>query len=257
MQAQRKISQHLVPWYGWQPDLPDHRDHVYAAVHGKARRLPRKTDLREHCSPIDNQGNLGSCTAHALTGALEYLELRAGQQLINLSRLFVYYNERAIEHSVAQDSGAQIRNGIKTLARQGVCEEVLWPYKVRQFKVKPPPPSYHQASDHCIRSYQRLQTLEDMRGCLASGYPFVFGFSVYDSFESAKVAKTGVLDLPKKSERQLGGHAVTAVGYDDGAKRFLVRNSWGSDWGQHGYFTMPYDYLANRDLSDDFWTIRR
>lgn len=257
MSQARKPSQHLVPWYGWQPDLPDQRDHLYAAVHGKPRRLSHTIDLRPLCSPVDNQRSLGSCTAHALTSALEFLELRGSQPLVHLSRLFVYYNVRVIEHSVAQDAGATLRNGIKALAKQGVCAETLWPYKIRQFKIKPPRGAYRQAAGHCIRSYQRLQNLAEMRACLAQGYPFVFGFSVYESFESRKLARTGMLEMPGNRESQIGGHAVMAVGYDDASKRFLIRNSWDTDWGQQGYFTMPYDYLANRDLSDDFWTIRR
>jgi len=95
-----------------------------------------------------------------------------------------------------------------------------------------------------------------MRTCLAEGYPFVFGFTVYRSFESREVAKSGVLDMPQRDEKVMGGHAVMAAGYDDRAKRFLIRNSWGADWGKQGYFTMPYAYLDNRNLSDDFWTIR-
>jgi C1A family cysteine protease len=92
---------------------------------------------------------------------------------------------------------------------------------------------------------------------MADGFPFVFGFTVYDSFESDQVAKTGILNMPKPDEPEVGGHAVMGVGYDDAKKRLLVRNSWGADWGMKGYFTMPYDYVASRDLSDDFWTIRK
>ena len=176
--------------------------------------------------------------------------------MVDLSRLFIYYNERAIEHSVRSDSGAMIRDGIKTLAKQGVCPEQKWPYVIAAFTKKPPAPCYTAAKQHTISSYHRIGSLNEMRACLAEGYPFVFGFSVYQAFESAAVAKNGVLNLPKRGERQLGGHAVCAVGYDDQAKRLLVRNSWGPRWGQKGYFTMPYDYAANRDLADDFWTIR-
>ena len=248
-----KTSQHL---RGWIPDLPDRRDFLYAAVRPVGVRLPKKVDLRASLSPVENQGQLGSCTANALAGALEFLEIKSGQSLVDLSRLFIYYNERAIEHTVSSDSGAMIRDGIKTLAAQGVCPEKNWPYVISAFTKKPSAACYAAAKKHTISSYHRLSSLADMRACLAEGYPFVFGFSVYESFESASVARTGVVNLPKQTERQLGGHAVCAVGYDDATKRVLVRNSWGSGWGQKGYFTMPYDYVADRDLSDDFWTVR-
>ena len=244
-------------YYGWIPDLPDQRDLFYSAVHALPMRLPAKVDLRALCPPAEDQGQLGSCTANALAGALEFLELKQNESLVDLSRLFIYYNERVIEHSVKQDSGAMLRDGIKTLAKQGVCPEKLWPYAIKQFAKKPPAACYAQAKQHTISSYQRLSTTDEMRACLAAGYPFVFGFTVYESFESATVAKTGVLNLPKKSERAIGGHAVCAVGYDDTAQRFVVRNSWGADWGKQGYFTMPYAYLADRNLSDDFWTMRK
>ncbi|MGH8040544.1 MAG: C1 family peptidase [Rudaea sp.] len=244
-------------WYGWIPDLPDQRDHFYGVLHAAPARLPAKIDLRAHCPPVEDQGQLGSCTANALAGALEFLELKQKQSLVDLSRLFIYYNERVIEHSVKQDSGAMLRDGIKTLAKQGVCLESLWPYAIRQFAKKPSTACYTQAKRHTIANYQRLSTTDEMRACLAAGYPFVFGFTVYESFESASVASSGVVNLPKKSERAVGGHAVCAVGYDDKARRFIVRNSWGAGWGKKGYFTMPYAYLADRNLSDDFWTMRR
>jgi len=245
-------------WYGWIPDLPDQRDQLYGAVYQTPKKLPLRIDLRVDCPAIDNQGQLGSCTANALVGALEFLERKADPEKnpIDLSRLFIYYNERVIEHTTKQDSGAMLRDGIKCLAKQGVCSENQWPYVIKQFAKKPPPACYAQAKAHTIDSYQRLMTLEEMRACLADAYPFVFGFTAYESFESATVAKSGTLNLPKKSERAIGGHAVCAVGYDDELQRFIVRNSWGVDWGRQGYFTMPYAYLADRSLSDDFWTIR-
>ena len=150
-----------------------------------------------------------------------------------------------------------IRDGIKTLAKQGVCSEKQWPYKMSKYAVKPGPACYKQGLNHQITSYHRINTLDEMRACLAEGFPFVFGFTVYESFESQQVAKTGIVDMPKPGEKTLGGHAVMAVGYNDKQKRFIVRNSWGEDWGVKGYFTMPYDYVADRNLSDDFWTIRR
>lgn len=246
-------------WYGWIPDLPDQRDQRYSAVYKIPKKLPAKVDLRQRCPAMENQGNLGSCTANALVGALEFLERKASPRKppVDLSRLFIYYNERVIEHSVKQDSGAMIRDGIKTLAKQGVCPESMWAYNIAQFAKKPPAACYIAAVHHTIGSYQRLATTDEMRACLADGYPFVFGFTVYESFESQTVAKSGVVNLPANSERVIGGHAVCAVGYDDKSGRFIVRNSWGVDWGRKGYFTMPYAYLGNRELSDDFWVVRR
>jgi len=241
---------------GWIPDLPDHRDFLYAALRPSGVRLPKSVDLRPTLSPVEDQGQLGSCTANALAGALEYLEIKGGRPLVDLSRLFIYYNERVVEQSVASDSGAMLRDGIKTLAAQGVCSEKKWPYVTSAFTKKPSAACYAEAKKHIISSYHRIVSLSDMRACLAEGFPFVFGFSVYEGFESAKVAKTGVLNLPRPGEKQLGGHAVCAVGYEDKTKRLLVRNSWGPRWGMKGYFTLPYDYVSNRDLSDDFWTIR-
>jgi C1A family cysteine protease len=208
------------------------------------------------CSPVENQGQLGSCTANALVGSLEYLEKQAGHAPADLSRLFVYYNERTMEGTVNEDAGAMIRDGVKSLVKQGVCTEQKWPYVITKFTVKPPPACYTQALTHQVLSYHRILTLAEMKSCLAEGYPFVFGFTVYEAFESAAVAKTGRLDLPKPAEKSLGGHAVMAVGYNEASQRFTIRNSWGADWGRAGYFTMPYAYLGNRNLSDDFWTLR-
>jgi C1A family cysteine protease len=252
MKRQPSLGHHV---RGWVPDLPDQRDFRFAAVR-PAARLPKSVDLRARMSPVEDQGQLGSCTANALAGALEFLELAAGQRLVDLSRLFIYYNERVIEHTVRSDAGAMIRDGIKSLAKQGVCPEKEWPYRPASFAKQPPAACYRHAKQHVISSYHRLSSLNDMRACLAEGFPFVFGFSVYQAFESKTVAKSGVLNLPKRTEKAAGGHAVCAVGYDDNAKRLWVRNSWGATWGQRGYFTMPYDYVGNRDLADDFWTIR-
>jgi C1A family cysteine protease len=150
-----------------------------------------------------------------------------------------------------------LRDGIKTLAKQGVCTEKKWPYVISHFKNKPTKPCYTEAAAHLITSYQRVQTLDDMRSCLAAGYPFVFGFTVYESFESAEVARTGVVPMPASKEKVVGGHAVVAVGYNDADRRIIARNSWGTGWGQQGYFTIPYDYLTNSKLASDMWTIRR
>lgn len=245
------------PRYGWLPDLPDQRDCLYGAVRAVTAVLPSAIDLRKQCPPVENQGDLGSCTGNALAGALEFLEKKDKVRFVDLSRLFIYYNERVIEHSVKSDSGAMIRDGIKTLKKQGVCSERKWPYVTAKFAAKPGPVCYKNGLEHQIISYQRLLTVDQMRACLAEGFPFVFGFTVYESFESQQVARNGVVNMPKSDERVVGGHAVVAVGYNDSKKRFLVRNSWGTDWGMKGYFTIPYAYLADRNLSDDFWVIRR
>jgi C1A family cysteine protease len=256
----KKTSSKLMnrrPGYGWVPDLPDHRDLLYSQVRAVPPSLPVSVDLRPKCSPVENQGQLGSCTANALAGALEFLELESGTLFTDLSRLFIYYNERVIEHTIKSDSGAQIRDGVKTLAKQGVCPEKKWPYVISKFENKPTPACYAEAKNHIITSYHRILTLDEMRTCLAEGYPFVFGFTVYESFESLEVARTGIVDMPESSERVVGGHAVLGVGYNDEQRRFIVRNSWGKDWGQRGYFTIPYGYLASRNLADDFWTVRK
>jgi C1A family cysteine protease len=263
--TQRKIAR-----YGWSPDLPDQRDHLFSAPLPKLGPLPAKVDLRKQCPRVYDQGQIGSCTANAIAGAIEF-DLRK-QKLADFvpSRLFIYFNERSMEHSVPLDNGAQIRDGVKSAAKLGVCPETEWTYddtpadpntnvwppgaKPAQ---KPTPGCYRDALNHQVISYQRVnRDLAQMKGCLAAGYPFVFGFTVYDAFESAAVAKTGVLNMPTSAEGVVGGHAVLAVGYDDVAQRFIVRNSWGSKWGQKGYFTMPYAYLITGHLASDYWTIR-
>lgn len=251
---------------GWLPDVPDTRDIPFAAIFRVPRKLPARADLRASCSPVEDQGNLGSCTAQALVGALEFLELKSrkienrqskiANSFADLSRLFVYYNERAAGGTVQEDSGAMLRTGIKTLKALGVCREKLWPYEIGRFTVKPTAVCFTEAADHQVTAYQRLADLNEMKACLAMGLPFVFGFAVYEHVMSAAVARTGNIRLPGKGERMLGGHAVMAVGYDDNAKTILWRNSWGAAWGQDGYGQMPYAYLENRELSDDFWCIQ-
>jgi C1A family cysteine protease len=244
--------------HGWIPDLPDQRDLLYAAPAAALRKLLPRADLRSQCPPVFNQGTLGSCTANAIAAAIEFDQMK--QKLADVfvpARLFIYYNERAIEGTVDFDSGAQLRDGIKSAAKQGVCRESTWPYDVARFKTRPARKCYQEALKHRVVLYQRLvPTLNQLRGCLTSGYPFLFGFTVYESFDSDKVSRTGQAPIPGPKERVLGGHAVLAVGYDNSKRRFLVRNSWGTSWGMKGYFTLPYGYVTNTDLAADFWTIR-
>ncbi|HTY44666.1 MAG TPA: C1 family peptidase [Patescibacteria group bacterium] len=240
--------------YGWLPDIPDQRDFLYGVIQPKIK-IPAKVDLRPYCSKVEQQGRLGSCTACALVGNLEFLDNRPDATYTDVSRLFVYYNERLLRGNEDYDSGASLRDGIKTLKKTGYCWEKGWPYDIERFDEKPPQRCYTEARKHRIISYHRIHTLSEMCACLAEGYPFIFGFTVYESFASKKVERTGIVSMPKKSERVIGGHAVLAVGYDQKAKRFLVRNSWGSQWGQGGYFTMPFAYME--PLAADFWTIRK
>jgi len=252
MTEPRKIAR-----YGWIPDLPDERDHLYSAPRAYLGALPPFIDLRAQCPAVYDQGMLGSCTANAIGGAIEFDRLKQSLADFVPSRLFIYYNERVIEGTVNLDSGAMIRDGIKSVASQGVCPEPEWPYVIELFAEKPSAMAYKDAESDRAVSYQSLiQDLNQMRGCLASGYPFIFGFTVYESFESPVVAQTGHVPMPGPTERAVGGHAVLAVGYDDESQTFLVRNSWGTGWGMAGFFTMPYTYLIQPGLSDDLWTIR-
>ena len=261
--------------YGWKPQKKDARDlkieHLAAIKKiPLGAPLPVVANNRFYCSQVKNQGDLGSCTANAWTSLLEYDECQNGRggKLFNfMSRLFVYYNERVIENTVSQDSGAELRDGAKAIANQGVCIETEWPYIISQFTVQPTAQCYTDAKANIIHSYYSLdgsssaETLQNLKTCLAAGQCFVFGFQVYSSFESDEVTNTGVMPMPDTTTEQLlGGHAVMAIGYNDAQQRFLVKNSWGMDWGlpnpkYRGYFTMLYDFISNPNMASDFWTV--
>ncbi len=241
---------------GWVPDLPDARDYLYSAPEKVLTELPKKVDLRSKMPSVWDQGELGSCTAQAIGSAFEFSQMKQGLKDFMPSALFIYYNERAMEGTIDTDSGAMIRDGMKSVAKIGVCTEVTWPYVIPKFTEKPPKAAYTEAKKHQALVYRRvLGVLHQMQGCLAQGYPFVFGFAVYESFMSPEVAKTGKVPLPPRGEQLIGGHAVLAVGYDDSINSFIVRNSWGAKWGVKGYCTMPYGYLTDPQLSRDFWAI--
>jgi C1A family cysteine protease len=218
--------------------------------------LPPSVNLQGGLPACYDQTTLGSCTGNSTAGSVEF-DLRAeGITDFVPSRLFIYYNERSEEGTVNEDSGGMLRDAIKTVADLGVCPETLWPYDISQFAVKPSDASYAEALNHRASNYARVpQTENDIKTVLASGKPFVFGFTAYSSFESQEVAQSGILQMPTDSESVVGGHAVLCVGYDDGTRRVLVRNSWGPFWGQNGYFTMPYDYILNPNLACDLWAI--
>ncbi len=243
--------------FGWVPDLPDHRDYMYAAPTPIMHDIPASADLTSSCPPVYDQGQLGSCTANAIAGAFQFDEIKQNEPNTVPSRLFIYYGERAMEGTVSTDSGAQIRDGIKVVASQGVCPETEWPYDIQKFAQKPSQKCFADAKKYTAVTYQRLiQDQNTMKGCLAEGFPFVFGITVYQSMMSNDVTKTGIVPIPTTQEKSLGGHAIMAVGFDDKTQCFKFRNSWGTGWGDGGYGYIPYAYLTDQNLADDFWTIR-
>jgi C1A family cysteine protease len=214
--------------------------------------LPASVDLRSKFPPVYDQGQLGSCTANALCGAFAYNASGfAG------SRLFLYYNERNIEGTVSYDSGAYLHDGIKALEKQGLCPETAWPYLISKYRTKPTAACYTAALKDMVLTAQNIQpTLPIMKQALSLGFPFVIGFRVYTSFETSAVAATGMVPVPNTATEQLlGGHAVCVVGYDDVKQCFICRNSWGSGWGDKGYFYAPYAYFTDPTMTSDLWYI--
>lgn len=245
--------------YKLKPDTEDLRDKVYRSTQFKTiTTLPKIVDLRLSCSPIVDQGELGSCTANAIASGLrEYWENLSGKQFILLSRLWLYWQERYLEGTVNEDSGAYIRDGMKVLQKMGCAPEADWPYDISKFKQKPPTKATINALKFKITEYHRVANLTALKTALAEGYPIVIGIKIYESFESDQVAQTGIVPLPKRGEQFLGGHAVLAVGYKDDAKLkgqgvVICRNSWGKSWGDKGYFYLPYSYFSN--YATDMWT---
>jgi C1A family cysteine protease len=254
----KTTSKHV---YGWIPQLPDQRDKIFKPTVVGA--LPPMVDLRPLFPAVYDQGQLGSCTGNGIACTHEFDQMKQKFPApFTPSRLFIYYNERVIEHTVNSDSGANIRDGIKVINTEGVCPESIWPYNIAKFTKKPSSKAYAQAKLYESVKYQAvIQSLEQIKATLASGFPIVMGFSVYDSFETDEVAQTGIAPLPNiETENCLGGHCVVIGGYDNslynGQGGFINRNSWGSDWGMAGYFTVPYNYFTNPDLADDYWVIQ-
>lgn len=244
--------------YGWLKDRPDFRDFQFEIPHQiSAVALPPEVNLTSIMPAPFDQGQIGSCTGNAWSGAALYAAIKNGlPDHLTPSRLFIYFNERAIEGTTSSDSGAQLRDGANALASKGWCDETLWPYNVAKFATKPPSACYGIAYHNKATKYASVrQDLNTLKATLFSGFPIPFGFTVYSSFETQQVADTGIVPLPKASESVLGGHAVLLMGYNDGRNAFLVRNSWGTSWGLGGYFWMPYSYVTNPNLASDFWVL--
>lgn len=254
-------QQHIVPRsiarYGWRPDTPDMRDKMSAVAVRAVSKLPASIDLstKAWMPPVYDQGDLGSCTGNAIAGGFEFDLGKQKLPVFQPSRLAIYYDERVIERTTKEDAGAEIRDGMKVIAKTGAATEKLWPYVASKFATKPSAAYYTAAKDHTCVLYERVAQSESaIKSVLASGLPIVFGITIYDSFESDAVAESGTVPMPKKTEKSLGGHAILMIGYTK--TTFKFRNSWGKDWGKKGYATLPLAYVLNSDLASDFWTIQ-
>lgn len=251
-----KLRQVKHKFYGCRPDRLDHRDARFK-LGMRAGPLPASVDHRDKCPAVMNQGDLGACTAHGITGVLRFNLIAKGKQDEALSRLQLYFDERKVEGTTNSDSGAAIRDGIKCAAKLGVAPEVLWPYDIKNFKKQPPRSVYVAARQVEALSYERVDvSVVALQTALASGFPVVIGIQVFESFEADDVAKTGMVPVPGQSEAPLGGHCMYVVGYGQKPNCFTVRNSWGTAWGDKGDCYIPYDYLGDPNLGDDYWVVK-
>jgi C1A family cysteine protease len=263
---------------GWHRDLPDMRDHtastdVVSRILAKSTSMkkahknpPHAVDLRAHCSPIEDQGALGSCSANAAVGMLESFERRAFGKHLDASRLFLYKVTRQLM-GLTGDDGAYLRETMKAMVLFGVPPEIHWPYDQQRYNDEPSAFCYSYAQNYKAIEYYRLDPpgtpktalLDRVRNSLAAGLPSMFGFTVYSSMPPLGDG-AGLIPFPALGDSVAGGHAVLAVGYDDqkkiGSKKgaLLIRNSWGESWGQLGYGWLPYAYIE-AGLADDFWTM--
>ncbi|MDQ6751421.1 MAG: C1 family peptidase [Actinomycetota bacterium] len=251
------VEQRRISRYGWKPSLPDLRDHVADA---SGLSVLEEVDPRADLPDIFDQGQLGSCTANAVAGAVEYDAKLNGSDPGFLSRLWVYYYERKLEGSPPdQDTGAFGRDGFKVCNTIGVPLEQDWPYDIAKFSQEPSASLADEAHQHMISNYRAVpRNVDAMKAVLSNRQTIAFGFTVYESFESGDVAKTGVVPMPSRAEKQVGGHEVLLVGYlKDQINYGLVRNSWGTGWGLEGYCLMPWAYILDANLASDFRTIGR
>ena len=240
---------------GYRPEKQNSKDKKYSA--SRDRQLPPNVDLRSYMTPVENQGNSNSCTANAMAGAYEYLTNRILGQSADVSRLFIYYNARELDGDCSQDQGTYLKSCVKVLRKHGACSENTWSFNLDQILEQPPKKAYKEAANFRVEDAARVEIdLHTMQSCLAEGYPFAFGLQLFSSFQQA--GSTGLVPMPDPdNEKHDGGHAMLCVGYSDADQVFIVRNSWGTDWGEQGYCYIPYDYMTKPDLIHDCWTIRQ
>lgn len=240
--------------YNLKKQTPDHRDlqaKKLLNVHPNVT-LPPSIDLRANCPSVYDQGNLGSCTANAGIAARVMLN----NLNTELSRLFQYYMERKIEHDINTDGGAQMRDIGKVLLQFGATPEAYCPYVIADFKNAPTQTAVNQAQQFKIKAYHSVADMPGIKQVLAlMQQPVLAGIDVYESFESNKVAANGIVPVPKPTEKNLGGHAILIVGYNDAKKWFICRNSWGESWGDKGYFYLPYEFFT-KGFASDFWVLQ-
>lgn len=247
--------------YNLKKDVPDSRDFMLKVEKLKidVTKTPQRYDLRSTklLPPILDQSNLGSCGPNHISNALRYCLHKEKLSVFQPSRLFIYYFSRLVDNLLLnQDTGITIRGGLKAVQKYGSCSENIWPYIVSKFKEKPPDISITEAKKH-INGFKYIripQNLINIKQTIFGGFPIICGIMIYTSFESNIVRKTGIVPMPNtQKEKLLGGHCVTIIGYIDSSKVFILANSWGKNWGNMGFFTMPYDYILNNNLTSDFW----
>ena len=212
--------------------------------------------LQNKFSTIYNQGNLGSCVSNAFAG---YINMRTNHVVL-ISRLFHYYCGRLLigRNAVNYDTGLSIRGAASVLQKYGACKEPLWPYVISKFKIRPPTSVFKRSL--FFKKYTYSFISQDLNSITSYLYnkklPIIFGIYVYESFMTDAVASSGVVPMPDvKHDRLLGGHCILMIGFDNVAKRFTCVNSWGSSWGNDGFFTIPYEYVLSRSLAADFCSL--